>query len=315
MTNIFDDDQNCAEKIVECGQIDIEKDDGFPQTICNGCIQLLENAYTFKTLCTQSDETLKSELVKNEVIKGEFESHEEPAIDTTGFSECMISKMEVSNSENIDTFNNTVDSDENDSVVMDDNLQDSDWTEEKRDEKDDLEVKSESIEAEKKQEKPDAKRKRKRNHAFVRNYQCDQCGYMTRGPTALEDHIKFHHQGISRYKCPQCSSMFRTRALMRVHVETVHVIGPSVCDICGETCKNKLSLINHKRRCHFAQKKFKCEYCDYRACKMSLVRKHQTLHTDERNFVCTFCEKKFRLQSTLNCHVKGVHYGERNFKV
>lgn len=57
------------------------KDDGLPQYICSRCIQLLNSAYTFKTLCEKSDQELR--ITEQNEIKDEVNEYYGSVLDDT----------------------------------------------------------------------------------------------------------------------------------------------------------------------------------------------------------------------------------------
>lgn len=321
LENMFNEETsinpNHADKIIRCVCIEIKKDDGFPQKICTGCILLLESAYQFKVICEQSDQTLKMEARTDSLFKNGL-STTNPKVDDTN-NEIPIPPnlpMKI----DIECGENTSDSETiGDKYNDTDDPVDSDWTDNKNLTTTKLKlakpVKQPKLKLEKGIKKEKKKRIRKKYKA-IKNYQCEECGFMTRGPTALEDHKRYQHQGIlTFYKCQKCTKSFKKQSLLQHHLNIVHDVNPVVCDICGKTKKNELQLKMHREKVHFPTKRFKCQYCEYEALNGVTIRKHMTMHTGERNFSCDICNKTFRLNQTLTAHIRKTHYNLRPFQV
>nr|CAI5843255.1 unnamed protein product [Callosobruchus analis] len=58
-----------AIQIMACMTIEVFKNDGMPQLICNTCRNLTQQAYIFKTNCKKSDEALKLFLATGQLSK------------------------------------------------------------------------------------------------------------------------------------------------------------------------------------------------------------------------------------------------------
>ncbi|KAJ8941142.1 hypothetical protein NQ318_004262 [Aromia moschata] len=56
-------------QIMACIAIEVFKNDGMPQLICNPCRKLTTQAYTFKTNCKKADDALKVFLVTGQLSK------------------------------------------------------------------------------------------------------------------------------------------------------------------------------------------------------------------------------------------------------
>ena len=94
-----------------------------------------------------------------------------------------------------------------------------------------------------------------------------------------------------------------------------------VCDYgdCDQVFKTKKSYETHKRVIHLKIRPFVCQYpdCNFDAINKSQLEKHEVIHSDERPFICEVkgCGKRFKSETTLNAHQKGVHSGpEERFK-
>lgn len=85
-------------------------------------------------------------------------------------------------------------------------------------------------------------------------FKCDECLKQFTSEQQYFTHLKQHE----RKKCPICQAEI-TRYNFNKHV-TMHSAGPSICHLCGVTCKNFDSLRGHLYYTH-SKNTFPCEIC------------------------------------------------------
>lgn len=285
MVNIFHKelgDEFClADKINKCLVVTslrtffVTADDGYPNSICTDCIFLVENVLRFKWLCEQTAKRFSQESVVDQISPNKMASFEKLCENTP------------INGDHNRTATVTTTSAISDDVDLKVN-----------------QVKMEPLRDGGKTPKKRTRRKRT-ERVYIRNYQCEECGFLATCPAALEYHVALRHRDDRPFVCPDCYKTFKHQNMLNAHL-VVHTLDPVVCETCGKTCKNKKLYANHKT-IHTAEKKYQCSYCPYRSHVRKAVKRHETIHTGELNYACKSCEKKFRTSTLLNKHVREEH--------
>ena len=99
---------------------------------------------------------------------------------------------------------------------------------------------------------------------------------------------------------------------MKSHLGTHESDKPFMCDLCGTSYRQKITLQRHKLT-HSKVNSFHCTTCGkYFRHKHYLVQ-HERVHTGSKPFPCTQCDKAFTQRSNLAKHEKQKHSGEREY--
>lgn len=193
-----------------------------------------------------------------------------------------------------------------------------------------------------------AKTKTKTNRLL----QCGHCEYRTSDTHSLKRHSVLHQEKRYRYQCPHCDLLYlRIHSLYRHikiahtqqernwhfcskdgcdyktlqlshlkrHYSTVHSTHREYeCPVCEKTYKLREHLHRHMKTDHSGsspsdQRKFQCDFCEYRAKTEGLLESHLMIHTGVKPFTCDICNLSFRQRSTLQQH-RYTHTGERPYK-
>jgi len=92
---------------------------------------------------------------------------------------------------------------------------------------------------------------------------------------------------------------------------------PYRCTECGKIFSKKCNLKNHMGLHATSERKYKCQDCQETfAWKSSLNRHRERTHEggDKVEYSCNWCDKRYKVISILNDHVKRDHFHERKHK-
>lgn len=241
MIYLFDDssEHSLIEKITLCTCITpIERNDGFPQSICLNCAQLVETVFKFKNLCEKTDNELRSlsveifkeeeDIEPNEII---YEVTEEQ--ETEGEPETTYEEIECP------SFDEKDEEDESMECITDEI------------EETDKRKKTTKIKSTKKLKQLRAKRPRS-NDVYMEeaeeeeeeveevpadeqlvssaSHQCETCGIICKNTATLKIHIK-SHSDVKPHICTFCGKNFKTRLSLKIHIRSHTGERPYVCEV------------------------------------------------------------------------------------
>ncbi|ELU00442.1 hypothetical protein CAPTEDRAFT_27975, partial [Capitella teleta] len=112
-------------------------------------------------------------------------------------------------------------------------------------------------------------------------------------------------------KCPQCGLEFPTRdwGIFSRHVRGHETGELAKCQLCGESFKEDILLVQHMSRAHPPGTPLKCRLCDSMFENMDSLASHvQNMHqressSTEGQYRCHFCPKSFVHESGLIAHM------------
>uniref|UniRef100_A0A6P7GA55 Zinc finger protein 724-like isoform X3 n=1 Tax=Diabrotica virgifera virgifera TaxID=50390 RepID=A0A6P7GA55_DIAVI len=134
-------------------------------------------------------------------------------------------------------------------------------------------------------------------------FTCETCNLTFSDKPTFNLHSLKHKKS----KCHICGRFIRSDNIKK-HI-MLHTAGPSVCSICGATCKNIESLRGHIFYQHKSKaEQYICEECGktFRVKYKFLLHKKKA-HMGLRNFKCTTCGKAFFTNGNLLTHVRMTH--------
>lgn len=235
MVYLFDEssEHSLIEKITFCSfVIPIEKNDGYPQSICMNCAQLVETVFKFKTLCEKTDHELRS-LSTVEIFKEEEESNEifyevteEP--ETEGEPETIYEEIDFP----------SFDEKDEEEEEEEENVEES------------MECEAEIEEKPKRQKSSKFKATKKRDKRF-------SDGYMEEAEEEVEEDGHTAEPSAS-HQCETCGIICKNTATLKIHIKSHSDVKPHICSFCGKDFKTRLSLKIHIRS-HTGERPYVCE--------------------------------------------------------
>jgi KRAB domain-containing zinc finger protein len=94
---------------------------------------------------------------------------------------------------------------------------------------------------------------------------------------------------------------------LRGHVDAVHKVQPTLCDICSQVFKNVHALRVHKRKLHEEVSLVSCPSCSkVFENKIKLYDHKRAVHT-LKDSKCPDCGKTYKNKNLLQKHVKVYH--------
>ncbi|XP_055380524.1 zinc finger protein OZF-like [Condylostylus longicornis] len=141
---------------------------------------------------------------------------------------------------------------------------------------------------------------------------CPMCPAKFSRKGNLSQHIK-RHSKIKSYACKyeNCNYKALYPANLRNHEKCHTNLRKEICEICGQTFKEKGHLKEHQKR-HNNQRDFQCNKCDKRFYDKKSLAEHENIHTGVKNFVCQVCSVRFSTNRNLRAHMK-KHSGVKSY--
>lgn len=336
ITSLFDinDDVQYSEKVMLCAHIVIVEGDGYPEMICEDCINELNVAYLFIKKCLASDKTMreiahlrKEEDIKEENIKKEDDDEQnieflfddflsedytvkpekkerkrtrcksEAVCVVCGYKAVCKSALQRHIVKHTKTKNFTCESC-NKGYSTRESLQRH------------LEARHGQVFRKNKKWKHTDKRTQRTK---VYPIQCTDCGRMVASRSAMESHMRTH-TGERPFQCTECGAKFVTKGALKKHLE-VHAVERErkyTCEMCGSSFFRKNDIISHIR-IHTDERPYKCTECPRAFKQISTYIRHKRIHTGERPYSCHICQKRFVEKSQVNKHLV-VHSDEKKFR-
>lgn len=148
----------------------------------------------------------------------------------------------------------------------------------------------------------------KKYHENRRDNVCSFCGktFVTKGDLLIHEK---KHLNKREYSCELCAKQFNTHKYLHSHKLIVHS-DPKTwnfsCAICKKKFPIKSNYDQHIRR-HIGEKRFECHLCDKKFVEKVVLKRHIKSHSNVRPFKCELCQMEYKEKKRLDVHLKKIH--------
>ncbi|XP_051489092.1 zinc finger protein 335 isoform X2 [Apus apus] len=162
------------------------------------------------------------------------------------------------------------------------------------------------------------------NHVGSKPYKCEECSYTSVYKKDVIRHSTVHSRDRKKradpppklnFPCPVCNRVYPMQKRLTQHMKTHSTEKPHMCDKCGKSFKKrytfKMHLMTHIQA--IANRRFKCEFCDYVCEDKKVLLNHQLSHMNDKPYKCSFCKYSTFREDFLVSHMAIKHTGGKPF--
>ncbi|NXN15481.1 ZN335 protein, partial [Indicator maculatus] len=166
------------------------------------------------------------------------------------------------------------------------------------------------------------------NHVGSKPYKCEECSYTSVYKKDVIRHSTVHNRDsnlilmvslqppkMNSFPCPVCNRIYPMQKRLTQHMKTHSTEKPHMCDKCGKSFKKrytfKMHLLTHIQA--IANRRFKCEFCDYVCEDKKVLLNHQLSHMNDKPYKCSFCKYSTFREDFLVSHMAVKHTGGKPF--
>ncbi|KAM4891649.1 zinc finger protein 335 isoform 7-T8 [Sylvia borin] len=163
------------------------------------------------------------------------------------------------------------------------------------------------------------------NHVGSKPYKCEECNYTSVYKKDVIRHSTVHSRDrkkradpppkLSSFPCPVCNRVYPMQKRLTQHMKTHSTEKPHMCDKCGKSFKKrytfKMHLLTHIQA--IANRRFKCEFCDYVCEDKKVLLNHQLSHMNDKPYKCSICKYSTFREDFLVSHMAVKHTGGKPF--
>ncbi|KAM4649729.1 zinc finger protein 335 isoform 2-T2 [Amazona ochrocephala] len=163
------------------------------------------------------------------------------------------------------------------------------------------------------------------NHVGSKPYKCEECNYTSVYKKDVIRHSAVHSRDrkkradpppkLNSFPCPVCNRIYPMQKRLTQHMKTHSTEKPHMCDKCGKSFKKrytfKMHLLTHIQA--IANRRFKCEFCDYICEDKKVLLNHQLSHMNDKPYKCSFCKYSTLREDFLVSHMAVKHTGGKPF--
>ncbi|NXT66615.1 ZN335 protein, partial [Chaetops frenatus] len=163
------------------------------------------------------------------------------------------------------------------------------------------------------------------NHVGSKPYKCEECNYTSVYKKDVIRHSTVHNRDrkkradpppkLNSFPCPVCNRVYPMQKRLTQHMKTHSTEKPHMCDKCGKSFKKrytfKMHLLTHIQA--IANRRFKCEFCDYVCEDKKVLLNHQLSHMNDKPYKCSVCKYSTFREDFLVSHMAVKHTGGKPF--
>uniref|UniRef100_A0A8V5GM51 Uncharacterized protein n=1 Tax=Melopsittacus undulatus TaxID=13146 RepID=A0A8V5GM51_MELUD len=155
------------------------------------------------------------------------------------------------------------------------------------------------------------------NHVGSKPYKCEECNYTSVYKKDVIRHsaVPTDCPALNSFPCPVCNRIYPMQKRLTQHMKTHSTEKPHMCDKCGKSFKKrytfKMHLLTHIQA--IANRRFKCEFCDYVCEDKKVLLNHQLSHMNDKPYKCSFCKYSTLREDFLVSHMAVKHTGGKPF--
>ncbi|NXO96126.1 ZN335 protein, partial [Certhia brachydactyla] len=163
------------------------------------------------------------------------------------------------------------------------------------------------------------------NHVGSKPYKCEECSYTSVYKKDVIRHSTVHSRDrkkradpppkLNSFPCPVCNRVYPMQKRLTQHMKTHSTEKPHMCDKCGKSFKKrytfKMHLLTHIQA--IANRRFKCEFCDYVCEDKKVLLNHQLSHMNDKPYKCNVCKYSTFREDFLVSHMAVKHTGGKPF--
>ncbi|XP_036251576.1 zinc finger protein 335 isoform X11 [Molothrus ater] len=163
------------------------------------------------------------------------------------------------------------------------------------------------------------------NHVGSKPYKCEECNYTSVYKKDVIRHSTVHSRDrkkradpppkLNSFPCPVCNRVYPMQKRLTQHMKTHSTEKPHMCDKCGKSFKKrytfKMHLLTHIQA--IANRRFKCEFCDYVCEDKKVLLNHQLSHMNDKPYKCSVCKYSTFREDFLVSHMAVKHTGGKPF--
>ncbi|XP_047135666.1 uncharacterized protein LOC100199249 isoform X2 [Hydra vulgaris] len=135
-----------------------------------------------------------------------------------------------------------------------------------------------------------------------KKYKCAFCRYSSNNTQHIQEHTN-SHTGERPFKCSECAINYTSKTALRRHCSRKHKNAEKKfkCDQC-EYKTYQLSTLNTHKKIHLTENHLKCDKCGYTCYSKARLEQHIRSHTGLKPYKCKNCNRKYANKYYMRMH-------------